>query len=98
MGAPLTKDQVISLTRELIKGTTFEANLEIFKRKRGIVDSHGNVGKLGTKWYYGFIKRQSSLVKRCKSTIKEKSRTSWCTYANFSNMLMQLTTRWLNVV
>jgi hypothetical protein len=36
MGAPLTKEQVHNLARELIAGTELETRLLEFKKKRGI--------------------------------------------------------------
>jgi hypothetical protein len=53
MGQGLTKEEVIELAVELIKGTVHEGRLNMCKSLRRI--DHGN--GLGRAWYRGFLKR-----------------------------------------
>ena len=92
MGAPLTRDQVISLATDLIKGTDYEKNLLATKKLRQVIqvpviddfeEEDKEVTVIGVKWYYGFMRRNCDEVKRAKGYIRDINRFNYCTYSNF---------------
>ena len=84
IGLALNKQDIISITRELIKGTVYETYLKERKDMIGIKYNEENV--LGDAWYKGFLKRNNIDLKRAKVTVKDAKRHTWCTYEHFECM------------
>lgn len=81
MGAPLTKDQVISLANDLIKGTKYEESMVLFKEDRKIfVDPEDEKTKtVGVRWYMGLMQRHNDKLKRSKGLVRDIKRFNYCT-------------------
>lgn len=85
IGEALTKESVIELMEETIKGTKYEEALKNFKMSRNIEMKNSN-SVVGNAWYHGFMKRNNQLVRKGRCLVKDMKRHTWCTYDHFSNM------------
>lgn len=74
MGQGLTREEVIDLADELIRGTIHEERLKEHKIQRGIEDTG-----LGLGWYRGFLRRHKGKIKTRKSRVQDSNRSTWCT-------------------
>jgi hypothetical protein len=87
IGAPLTKDQVITLASSLIHGTTHLDDLIEFKRRRHLLGEEVmNQNILGNRWYSNFLGRNSDKLKRGRGRVRDVKRHTWCNIDAFQNM------------
>lgn len=83
IGQPLDRKEVCSLASEMIKGTSYETKMKMFKEKRGL-DCTNQI--LGTRWYDNFMTRYAHVLKRGRCKHKDIKRKTWCTKEHFTNM------------
>lgn len=88
MGVPLTREQVIGLADDAIKGNVHYDKMLSFKQNLHLkVPEHEDDGSLiGIRWYYGFLERNKDKIRRGKGKVKDIKRHTWCTYAHFEEM------------
>lgn len=83
MGSPLDRDQVISLTNDLLKNTNELERLKSYKQRH---TSSNAVESVGKKWYDNFMQRHDHIIKRVASRNSDVKRKQYITRENFKMM------------
>ena len=83
----LTPNQGIALINSMVVGTDAQSKLVEWKNKNSHINDDIDLqGQIGKGYWQGFMKRNRSKIRSTRGQKYELDRSSWTTYANFSDM------------
>jgi hypothetical protein len=86
LGSPLTCGQGVFLINDLIKNTTHQKRLIEWKHRQGIIQAPEELGKIGSNYWYAFLRRNADKIQTKKGRKFELDRSKWTKYRNFKQM------------
>ena len=87
MGYPLQQNEGLAFANSLIQGSDYQKELIKYQKQNvRMKTTNNNIGKLSTKYWRNFLRRNSSVIDNGIPVSQAVCRKEWSTYANFKLM------------
>jgi hypothetical protein len=86
IGSPITCGTALHLINELIDDTIHQERLINWKKTQGIIQEPERMKKVGSAYWYSFLRRNSERISTKRGRKFELDRSNWTKYRNFLSM------------